>query len=205
MASARPDIAVVLAGGASSRMGRPKALLEDARGRTFLSRLVATLRAGGCHAVIVVGGRHLEEIARALPEHVLLANNPEWQEGQLSSAQVGLRAALAFQPARVVLHVVDQPLIQPRDVRAILSALGGHDVAVACCKGETGHPIALSVEAAGRVAQARGESLRAVIDRVARRRIEVPGCSRGCVKGANTPGELKALLRTRPPRAAGQG
>lgn len=195
MTSRGPDIAVVLAGGASSRMGRPKALLRDRTGRTFLERLVEALQAGGCKAVVVVGGRHVAEIAEALPAGALLAHNAGWEEGQLSSARVGLRAALLFDPGRIVLHVVDQPLIRAGDVSRVLARLGRLDLAIARHRGEEGHPIALSPTVARRVVRSRGDSLREVLERMAPRRAWADGCSPGCVRGANTPAELRALLK----------
>lgn len=190
-------VGVVLAGGASSRMGRPKALLRDDRGRTFLESVVRALRGGGCDAVVVVGGCHVGEIAGALPEGALLVHNPDWEQGQLSSARLGLCSALLFQPARLVLHVVDQPLLQAADVRRVLAGLARQDLAVACHQGETGHPIALSAAAAARVVSVRGATLREVLEQAAPRRREVSGCSAGCVRGANTPAELRALVRGR--------
>jgi CTP:molybdopterin cytidylyltransferase MocA len=190
-----PDVAVLLAGGASSRMGRPKALLRGPGGQTFLGRLVATLRAGGCEGVIVVAGRHVAEIAEELPKDALLVRNAAWERGQLSSAQAGLRAALGCRPGRIVLHLVDQPLVRPDDVRRVLRGLARADLAVACCAGEPGHPVALAPAVAARVVRSRARTLRDALERSARRQAVVRGCSAGCVRGANTPAELRALLR----------
>ncbi len=178
-------------------MGRPKALLRDGRGHTFLESAVGALRGGGCDAVVVVGGCHVGEIAAALPVGAMLVHNPDWEQGQLSSARVGLSSALLLRPTRLVLHVVDQPLLRAADVRRVLAGLGRRDLAVASHRGETGHPIALSAAAAARVVRGRGETLREVLEEAAPRRREVAGCSAGCVRGANTPAELRALLRGR--------
>ncbi|MGI5861800.1 MAG: nucleotidyltransferase family protein [Myxococcales bacterium] len=185
-------IGVLLAAGASSRMGRPKALLEDERGQAFLARLTRTLLAGGCDALIVVAGKHVREIAANLPEKALLALNPDWEQGQLSSAKVGLRAALRLEPARIVLHLVDQPLVLATDVRRVLSA--GSDVAVAGWNGEPGHPIALSPKVAKAIVSDRASlTLRDALARHFRVTTLVE-CSPGCLRGANTPAELEELL-----------
>lgn len=185
-------VGVLLAAGASSRMGRPKALLHDERGVTFVSRLTGTLLAGGCDVLIVVAGKHVREIAAKLPDKALLTFNPDWEQGQLSSAKVGLRAALRLEPARIVLHLVDQPLILRTDVRRVLDA--GSDVAVAGWNGEPGHPIALSPKAAKAIAGDRASlTLRDALARHFRVTRQVEG-SPGCVRGANTPGELEQLL-----------
>ncbi|MGC4115739.1 MAG: NTP transferase domain-containing protein [Myxococcales bacterium] len=191
-------VGVVLAAGASSRMGRPKALLRDESGRTFLERVVGTLRAGGCRAVIVVGGRHVRGIAQELPEGALLVRNARWEEGQLSSAQAGLRAALELGASVAVVHLVDQPLVRPADVANVLASMAeGADLAIATHRREQGHPIALSAKAAGRVVRSRAEHLRAALEKAAPQRAIVDGCSKGCVRGANTPAELRALVRGR--------
>lgn len=190
-------VGVILAAGASSRMGKPKALLSDERGVTFLARLTRTLYAGGCDVVVAVAGRHVAEIAVALPQGALLVHNERWEHGQLSSAQVGLRAAVRLRPRRVLLHLVDQPLIRSADVRRVLSAEGA-DVAIAAFKDEPGHPIAFSGELAAAIAEDRSSpTLRAALDRVARSVQLVEG-SAGCVRGANTPRELERLMERTP-------
>jgi len=178
-------------------VGTPKALLRDARGKSFLARSVKTLRKGGCDAVLVVAGRHVKEIAAALPEGALLVFNAGWERGQLSSASAGLRAALLLGAQRIVLHLVDQPIATGGDVARVLRALERGDLAVATHRGEPGHPIALSGRTARRVLEVRAESLREALARASRRQVAAAGCSWGCVQGANTPGELRRLLRGR--------
>ena len=94
--------AVILAGGRSSRMGRPKALLP-AGGETFVGRIARTLRAGGAGPLVVVapGAELAARIRAALAGHADLADlgplprvvvNPDPDRGQLSSLVVGLDA-----------------------------------------------------------------------------------------------------------------
>lgn len=190
-----PRVGVLLAAGASRRMGRPKALIEGADGKTFLARLCGTLLDGGCDAVVVVAGCHVAEIARCLPPSVLLARNDEWQNGQLSSVHRGLSAALLFRPRRVALHLVDQPWIAPSDVRALLDVNADFDLAIAAHGGTPGHPISLSPTLARAIARDDvSETLRQSLERHAQRRLLVEGTA-GCVRGANTPEELSALTR----------
>jgi len=178
-------------------MGRPKALLTDSRGRTFLARLVRTFRAGGCDVVVVVVGRHARTIAAQLPAEALLALNAGWEEGMLSSARVGLRAALATGAEVILLQPVDQPLVSSRDVESVLAAARASGAAVASHRGERGHPLGLDAETAHRVVQARGATLRGVVARHAPAAREV-ACSVGAIRGANTPAEARALFRVRP-------
>lgn len=188
------QIGVLLAAGASRRMGRPKALIEGPDGRPFLTRLVEALRGGGCGAVIVVAGCHAGEIAARLPRGALLVHNEAWARGQLTSVRRGLEVALLFQPRRVALHLVDQPLIEPSDVRAVLDPdLAACDLIIAAHDGVPGHPLSLSPELARAVAgDETSSTLREALERHAAVRRLVPG-SAGCVRGANTPEELRAL------------
>ena len=61
---------IILAAGASSRMGSPKALL-DYRGETFIARLARVL-SGACSPVIVVLGYHAEAIRSVIPDHATI-------------------------------------------------------------------------------------------------------------------------------------
>jgi len=135
--------AIVLAAGASSRMGSPKALL-DVRGRPAVERVVAALRDGGAGEIVVVVGRHAGEIrAGADLRGVRVVDNPDWARGRTSSVQRGL-AALPPGAEWALLALVDMPLVRPDTVRALLSARRGDaDALVPVHDGRRGHPIAL--------------------------------------------------------------
>lgn len=116
---------VILAGGASSRMGgRPKALLPTGRGdETFLGRIASTLVAGGVDDVVVVAGYHDQAIRRfveGLPTPVRLLTNLNPGDGQLSSLLVALRAVDHPQLRAVIVTLVDLPLVSASTVRAVL-------------------------------------------------------------------------------------
>ena len=87
---------VILAGGASSRMGRAKALLPTANeGQTFLSQLVGTLWAGGVDDVVVVVSSLSGDVERALSKESLsyrLVVNHQPERGQMSSVLTALAA-----------------------------------------------------------------------------------------------------------------
>ena len=116
---------VVLAGGASCRMGgHPKALLPAGLGQeTFLRRIVSTLRAGGVDDVVVVTGYHDDLIVRdvdrmAMPVRVL--RNPIPELGQLSSLLVALKAVDHPGVQAMLVTLVDLPLLSAATVRAVL-------------------------------------------------------------------------------------
>ena len=139
---------VVLAGGASSRMGgRPKALLPTGNGaETFLTRIVATLREGGVDDVVVVAGFHQEAIGRAadlmaVPVRVL--HNPAPERGQLSSLLVALKAIDHPGVKAMLVTLVDLPLVSPATVRAVLEGYRrtGSLIVRPARDGLHGHPI----------------------------------------------------------------
>ena len=84
---------VILAAGASSRMGQPKALLEY-KGETFLHRLAGMLDEV-CGRVVVVLGYDAERVRAAVPAGAETTVNPAPERGMLSSLQCGLRAVAA--------------------------------------------------------------------------------------------------------------
>lgn len=120
---------LVLAGGRSSRMGRPKALLP-AGAETFVGRIVRTLHEGGVREVVVVAPSPglADRIRAALARHApapRVVVNPDPSRGQLSSLLVGLAAVdgAPADPRRIdalLVTLVDVPLVTAATVRALL-------------------------------------------------------------------------------------
>ena len=84
---------IILAAGESRRMGFPKALLRY-RDETFLDTLIG-LFAARCSPVIVVLGAHADRIRARTLRPATFVINPDYQRGQTSSMQCGLRAVPA--------------------------------------------------------------------------------------------------------------
>ena len=91
--------AVILAGGASRRMGSPKALLPYA-GETFVDRLIGVFQSV-CDSVIVVLGHEADAIRSGVRRKASFVFNPDHELGQLTSLQCGLRAARARKTGEV--------------------------------------------------------------------------------------------------------
>jgi CTP:molybdopterin cytidylyltransferase MocA len=131
---------IILAAGASSRMGTPKALL-DYRGETFLGRLIRVL-GGVCDPVIVVLGYHADEIRPGV-RGARTVVNPDPSRGQLSSLQTAL--AEVPKDAEGFLFVpVDCPAVEPETVRRIVEALRSPEkpfLVIPRCDGHRGHPV----------------------------------------------------------------
>lgn len=118
--------AIVLAAGASSRMGRAKAVLPlGATGETVLARVIRGLVAGGATDVTVVAGAHIDAVRSAMPStdrRIRLVEHGGWQQGQLSSLIAGLDAVADPQLEAVLVTLVDVPLVRPDTVAAVLRA-----------------------------------------------------------------------------------
>ena len=139
---------VVLAGGASSRMGgRPKALLPMGHSdETFLARIVSAMREGGVDDVVVVAGDHLEVIVSAaelMAPPVRVLHNPASERGQLSSLLVALDAIDDPGVRGMLVTLVDLPLVSPATVRAVLDGYrrSGAPIVRPARHGRHGHPV----------------------------------------------------------------
>jgi molybdenum cofactor cytidylyltransferase len=115
---------IVLAAGASSRMGRPKASLPLTNaGETFLSHLCRTLLDAGLSRVTVITGAHPGIVADSWPAgdaRVRAIHNPHWSSGQLSSLLVGLDAIDDGQVEAMIVGLVDVPLVRASTVRVLI-------------------------------------------------------------------------------------
>lgn len=192
---------LLLAAGAGSRLGTPKALVE-LDGEPLLRRGIRVLRDGGCDPVLVVLGAAVVEIADA---EVVVAE--DWAEGLSASLRAGL-AALPATVDAVVVALVDQPQVGSGAVRRLVAATGG-DAAVATYAGEPRNPVLLRRAAWAEVAAAAiGDSgargwLRAHPDRV----VHVPCDGTGSADDVDTPDDLARASgpRTSPPTSTEHG
>lgn len=106
---------IILAAGASTRLGRPKQLLPF-RSRSLLAHAAQTALASSCRPIAVVLGASAEQIQPALgPLPVRIVLNPDWKSGMGTSIRAGLQAVLEDGPSQayeaVLLMACDQPLV----------------------------------------------------------------------------------------------
>ncbi|GHF04922.1 NTP transferase domain-containing protein [Pseudolysinimonas yzui] len=144
MTTSVPRVAgIVLAGGAGTRAGGPKALRRDADGMPWLHRAVAALRGGGCGSVWVVLGADAA-LARALvPAEATVVVAEDWAEGLSASLRAGLGAAPPDASA-VVVTLVDLPGLPAAAVARLLSApLDAATLRRATYEGRPGHPVVI--------------------------------------------------------------
>ncbi len=161
MSSSEPLAGIILAAGASSRMGRPKALLPYPAAlapvpgwpapaeATFLSACAYKLLAA-CHRVWIVLGReaaairaHHDALPAAWPLEWL--RNPDPDRGQFSSLQIAVAAVLAAGGSVAAVAPVDRPAFSLATLRALAAAVSEAAPEVAIVKpvsgGRGGHPV----------------------------------------------------------------
>lgn len=110
--------AILLAAGNSSRMGKPKAILEF-KGRTFIDTIVSSIKKAGIKDIYVVLGKDKEEILKRWQpsgEKIFFNDNPHL--GQIHSLRL---AASSIAEGDMMICLVDQPLIKEETYSKIAS------------------------------------------------------------------------------------
>ena len=114
---------ILLAAGASRRMGRPKQLLKF-RGEAMIERLTRLACALPARPVVLVLGARAARITDEVTFHseAELVVNPDWKAGMSTSVRAGLRRALAIDPdlGGALFMVVDQPFVDEVLLRRLL-------------------------------------------------------------------------------------
>jgi molybdenum cofactor cytidylyltransferase len=136
-------VAIVLAAGSSSRLGRPKQTIVY-RGETLLARA--------------------ERVAREVADDVIVVtrdNNPDADEGIASSIRAGVNAA---GEARLLITLCDQPLITAEHLRALIAI--DAPIVATLYNGIAGVPAIFAPELIPELLALRGDrGARAVIER----------------------------------------
>ncbi len=140
---------VILSAGASSRMGRDKALLPW-QGGTFLSTAIRALQPATELVVVVAGANapNLEPIVDA--NAAFLAVNPDPQQGQFSSLQVGLQEVLNRGRDGAIVTLVDRPPADAETIQMLRASFLLSDEGVWAVvpeySGRHGHPFVIGRE-----------------------------------------------------------
>ena len=130
---------VILAAGASRRLGQPKQLLRY-RGETLIHRSVRLAHAAGLAPLQVVVGHRGREIAAALGEFgaaAAVVTNPDWRRGMGGSLARGI-ASLPPATAAALVLVTDQPQVSAALLGVMLARYRSDGTTLVACRYASG-------------------------------------------------------------------
>jgi len=132
-----PVAAVILAAGASSRLGEPKQLVLLA-GERLLERAARVAAEAGCEPVVVVLGSQAHAIqAGCALSHAIVVVNDAWAEGMASSIRCGVAQVASCEA--VIVMTCDQPAVTAAHLRSLI-ALGANEPVASSYSGRHGVP-----------------------------------------------------------------
>jgi CTP:molybdopterin cytidylyltransferase MocA len=163
----RPPAGLLLAAGAGSRFGRPKALVADPDGTGWLARALGGLVGAGCSPVYVVLGAAADEARSLLPDAIEVVVAPDWAEGIGASLRTGLTAITSgsAEAQAVVVMLVDTPGVDAQVAQRVVERASRDSpqpraslLARAAYRGRPGHPVLIGRDHwPGVIATARGD------------------------------------------------
>ena len=190
---------LLLAAGAGSRLGTPKALLE-VDGELLVDRAVRALAGGGCSPVVVVLGAQAADVtARAQLADAVVVVNEGWSQGMGSSLRVGLTVLGDLGAGSAVVALVDQPRVGSDVVRRLVAHPSGRPAVAAAYGGRQGNPVRLDASVWPDVAAAaEGDVGARTWMRAHPQRVEVVACDDlGVDDDIDTPDDLARLAEVR--------
>jgi molybdenum cofactor cytidylyltransferase len=109
---------LLLAAGASSRLGQPKQLLPW-KGKTLLRHFAEIALALDPRATVVIGSmaERMQQEINGLP--IQVAHNPEWESGMASSLRIGMRYCLMPDTEGIMVILCDQVYVNEELLRHI--------------------------------------------------------------------------------------
>jgi molybdenum cofactor cytidylyltransferase len=192
---------VILAAGQSSRLGRPKQLL-DLFGEPLLRRVVRNAVASGLDEVVLVLGYRAEEIASAVGgwgQRVVV--NPEFAEGQSTSVRVGL-SAIDPMAEGVLFLLGDQPQVGPDIIDAVIERFRETQtpIVMPTYGGIAANPVLFAGELFAELAKVTGdEGARSVVKRNRDRVATVAVGDGSPPRDVDTEGDYRMLLEEMAP------
>lgn len=188
---------VILAAGASSRMGATKQQLPF-RGQTILESVVDSALASSLYQVVVVLGHQADVLEPLLAgRQVVLSYNPHYLQGQSSSLKAGLKT-LPAEADGVLFLLGDQPLVTAELIDLILVAYqtSRSPIVLPVFKGRRGNPVLFSRETFGRLASLEADcGARPLFEEYAERIHKLPVSDPAILFDIDTEEDYQRLLR----------
>jgi molybdenum cofactor cytidylyltransferase len=144
---------IVLAAGASERLGQPKALIPFGE-EPLIRHLVERLESVGLEPVVVTRQELAVDVMMAIPERVVVIN-PNPKAGRTGSLQYGLKQILDTKGGQRAFRLLVVPVDRPGFSDSTLARLMDMEECACPCKdGRGGHPLLLMPEDVSRVLSA---------------------------------------------------
>ena len=193
--------AVILAAGDSSRMGAPKAALLTPDGDSFVARIVRTLREADVHDLVIVTGRHHDEVIDALTRDRLMPSprivrNPDPSRGQLSSLLADMDAVVTPRTEAVMMTLVDVPLVQVSTVIAVIDEWRRSRAPIVrpAIGDRHGHPVIFDRAVFDEIRRAGLDvGAKSVVRAHEHEIVNVPVDDEGCVRDVDTPADYDEM------------
>lgn len=188
--------AVVLAGGFSRRIRRPKPLLPlgDA---TVTDRIISTFISTGVDVLLVTGHLH-EEVRAGIGQHdITFVHNPDYARGMFTSVRAGV-SRLSPGHRGFFIQPVDIPLVRPATIKRLLAAAAENPQKIIhpVFTGKRGHPPLIPAALAPDIlGWGKGGGLKAVLQTHQDLALEVPVPDSFIRLDIDTPEDYAALLK----------
>lgn len=127
---------IILAAGASTRMGTPKQLLPY-QGQNLLAHTIGSAIASICKPVLVVLGANAQQIRSEVSQtSVIVIENPDWHLGMGSSIRSGILSLANCSETidAAVIAVCDQPFIRPEIINYLVTAYHSTGKSIIACQ-----------------------------------------------------------------------
>jgi molybdenum cofactor cytidylyltransferase len=141
---------IILAAGASTRMGRPKQLLPY-QGSSLIKHTIDNAIASVCKPIVVILGANAVQIRSEISESAInIVDNPDWHLGMSSSIRRGILSLMTdFQAIEAaVITVCDQPFLSSEVINNLVEAYYSTKKNIIACQYEDtlGVPVLFSRE-----------------------------------------------------------
>jgi len=187
---------IILSGGSSHRMGKPKALLKI-NAKTFVEKIISDYRELGCDPIIIVTGEHTEIIGKATSTYGvqnIINDHPE--NGPFSSLKIGI-SVLSRDCAGFFIAPVDHPAVEVRTLQLMLKLWNGDSAVIVkpTYNGSGGHPVLMGSEMLRFIEQwPESSNLRELIRERAECVIKLPVSDAGVLMNIDTDDDYQKLL-----------
>jgi CTP:molybdopterin cytidylyltransferase MocA len=178
---------VVLAAGAGTRFGEPKAGALVQPGVRFVDAVVATAREAGADPIVVVAAPNL-----SLPSGVVGVTNPNARGEQIHSLRLGLARLVGVSVQGALVWPVDHPFV---DLQSALAVIDGAKrtrapIVLPVFEGRRGHPVYFSRDCWRELATVAEGGARTVVHAHAAELLEVPVVNIGVVRDVDTRADM---------------